>query len=201
MLVIGITGNIGSGKSTISGFFKKLGAKILDADLLARLELSSTSRSFDKIIKAFGPEIIEKGEIDRKKLAKIVFNNPRRLKKLNGIIHPPVLKAISREIDKHRREKKKHILVIDVPLLFETGLDKKVDYAILVNVRKDEGVKRAARKLGISRSEIIKRAAYQMPIKQKIRYADIIIDNNLSKEKARKRVKEICQKLSLRSRK
>ncbi len=199
MFTIGITGNIGSGKSTVSKILKGLGAKVISADELAHNELKKGAISYKKVISIFGEDILRKGVIDRKKLGQIVFRDAKKLKVLNKIIHPQVIKIIKSEIKRFYKQNNERILVIEVPLLFEVGLDRLVDFTVVVNTKKSIRIKRVQEKLKISKSEILAREAFQLPVQEKIRYADIIIDNSSSNENLRKRVKEIWQRLYQRA--
>lgn len=195
MRVIGVTGNLGTGKSTAAAMFAKLGAKVLDADKIARRLLHPGEVCFDPVVKMFGADILTRGRIDRKKLAKRVFNDSRQLKKLERIIHPKVRKVISEEIKRLKQNGRTKIVVIDVPLLFEAKMNNLVDRSIVVTAAGATQVARAAKHLGITKAEAQRRIKAQMPLRQKIRLADMIIDNNGTLIQTKKQVKRLWEKL------
>jgi dephospho-CoA kinase len=174
-IILGVTGSFGSGKSTVAGIFKSFGAKIIDADKLAHKSIGPGNPAYKKIIKAFGKDILRKNKIiERRKLAAIVFNNKKLLKKLNNIIHPEVIRTIKSQI-KNSHSK---IIVLDVPLLIEAGLRELVDKIIVVKITRIEQIKRIQKKTTLSKTDILKRIKYQIPLRAKARLADFIIDNS-----------------------
>ncbi len=194
MFVIGITGSLGTGKTTVADMFAKLGAKVIDADRIVHQEIRKTGVCFKPIVKAFGQVVLTKGSIDRKKLADIVFKNERKRRQLERIIHPVVKKRFRAKITQYRRQKEKGV-VVDVPLLFESGFDKEVDIAIVVRTNRAKQFARAIQHFNISRAEVIRRIKAQMPLREKIRFADMIIDNNETLMQTRKQVKAIWQRI------
>lgn len=182
-IVIGLTGSFGSGKTTVAGFFRSMGAQILDADKIAHAIIRPQAEAYKKIVKTFGKEIIKKDKsVDRDRLARIVFNNRVLLKKLNSIIHPRVIRIIKEKIEKAS----KRIIILDVPLLIETGLKRRVDKIIVVNIARDRQIERLRAKTGLSRQEILKRIKAQMPLNHKVRLADFVIDNSGTMKETRK---------------
>jgi len=174
-LVLGVTGSFGSGKTSVAGIFKSFGAEIVDADKLARKSMASGSRAYKRVIRAFGKDILSKNKaIDRRKLAGIVFNNKKLLKKLNSIIHPGVTRAIKSRI----RDSRSKVLVLDVPLLIESGLKALVDKIVVIKISRAKQRKRLRKKTGLSREEISERIKSQIPQSAKLRLADFIIDNS-----------------------
>ncbi len=182
MPVIGLTGNIGSGKSTVARRLKKLGAKIVDADRVAREVVRAGTPALKEIVDNFGPEVLNTdGTLDRKKLGEIVFTDPRARASLNQITHPRIKEAIFQEIKKHRSKESPHrkeVLVIDVPLLFETGFNHDVDEVWVVKINEDKQVKRLAERDALMPDEIRKRLEAQMPQEEKLKYARRVIDNS-----------------------
>ncbi|VAX35321.1 Dephospho-CoA kinase [hydrothermal vent metagenome] len=189
MYVIGLTGSLGTGKSTVASMLKICGANVLDADAIARRQLYRNSPCFAEVVRVFGECVLTRQRIDRKKMAAIVFNDRTKLRKLEKIIHPVVRKVIMEGIERNKNVKK--ITVVDVPLLFESGLNKRMDYVIVVKAKRNLQIQRAEKKLGISKEQILKRIKIQMPLSTKIRRADFIIDNNGSLNQTRKKVDEI----------
>ena len=192
MVVIGLTGSLGSGKSTVAGMFAALGAEVLDADAIARQQTRPGTVCFRRIVKAFGKGILKAGRIDRKKVAQQVFRDPKQLRELERIVHPEVRKEISAQI---KRLKRKKIVVIDVPLLFEAKMDRDVDISVVVNASRTHQIARAAKLLDISKAEARRRIKAQMPLRQKIRLADMIIDNDGTIQQTKEQVKQIWEKL------
>ena len=195
MFVIGITGMIGSGKSTVAVMFAQLGAKLIDADRIARRETLKGGACYAPIVKYFGKDVLRKGTIDRKKLGDLVFNDSKGLKKLMGIIHPVVRKITKEKINTYQRKDRSSIIVLDVPLLFEYGFNRYADWTIAVKSTDKQQLARAGKGLNLTPQQIKARLAHQMPIADKIRRADFIIDNRGTKKQTQKQVKRIWQKL------
>ena len=191
--MIGITGNFGSGKTTIARMFKKKGAYIIDADSICHSLIQPSKPAYKKILRDFGKAILKKdNSIDRKKLAKIVFEDEKKLKTLNRLLHPYVIKEIDRLI---RLNRDKRIIIVDAPLLIESGLHKKMDKIIVVKNRLAVQVSRLKKAMGLTKIEILKRLRWQMPFEKKAGLADFIIDNSHSKNKTFVQVQRIWKQL------
>ncbi len=191
-IVIGLTGSFGSGKSTVSGILAAYGAKIIDADKIAASCLTPGSEIYGKVISVFGDKAIGKGkEIDRLALAKIVFNDTKLLRKLNGIVHPEVIRIIKSRMN----SKKKGVIVLDAPLLLEAGLKNAVDKLIVVTINRDTQVKRLLKKTSLKKADILKRIKSQIPLRAKTRLADFIIDNSGSMLETKRQVKRLIVKM------
>ncbi len=192
--IIGVSGGFGTGKSTVAGIFKNLGAAVIDADKIAH-DLMGSARPgkewVKKITFVFGKKILKSGCLDRPKLGKIVFSNSRLLKKLNHIIHPQVIRIIQKEI----KYTPSRLIVIDAPLLIESGLDRTVDMLIVVRASQDKQIKRIQKRSFLSQADILRRIRCQIPLRDKLRLADFIIDNNGSLKKTKKKVREIWRRL------
>jgi len=187
-VILGITGTFASGKSTVANMFKSYGAKLIDADKIAHRVIRPGSGIYKKIINAFSRSILKKNKtIDRKKIAKVVFKDKKLLQKLNRIIHPEVIKIIKNQICASTKE----IVVLDAPLLIEAGLEGIVDKLIVVSIHKKKQIERALKKTSLSEADILKRIKAQIPLKDKIRLADFVIDNNSTIGKTRKQVVSI----------
>ena len=178
--------------------FARLGARVIDTDGIVHKEMRRGGRCYAPVIRAFGARVAGDNGIDREKLAGIVFNDRRKLKRLEGIVHPKVRLGISEELKKCRG---KGIAVIEVPLLFEAGFDRCVDTTIVVTSRRDAQINRSHKSLKLTRTEALRRIKAQMPLRDKIRRADIIIDNSKTKTQTHKQVKAIWQKLTQRAKK
>lgn len=178
VLWIGITGSIGTGKSTFSEMLRKKGHFVLDADVLAKQNLEKSSPAHAKIVAEFGPAVLgTDGNIDRAALAKIVFSDRQKLEKLESISHPEVRLAVENAKDEHKKNNQKY-LFYDVPLLFEKNMEKSFDLVVMVTCSVENQIKRIKSRNNWSDEEIQKRLAAQMPISQKETKAHVLINNN-----------------------
>ncbi len=178
MKVIGLTGGIASGKSTVATILRKLGAPIFDADAVSRLAVNKGSEGLLQVIEAFGSSYLTpEGELDRPKVAQLVFKDKEALKKLEAIIHSYVRREAAKFLTQASQNTLKAV-VLDVPLLIECGWYKQVDQVWLVAVDEKLQVERAIARSGMTEQEVKARIAAQMPLSEKKLYADLIIDNN-----------------------
>lgn len=191
MRIIGITGHMGSGKTTVAGLFKQLGAKVIDADKIVN-RLLKKRRIKKDIVANFGKGILARGEIDRKKLSEIVFSDTKSLKVLQDIIHPIVIKVIREDIK--RLTTRNGVFVIDAPLLIESGLHKEMDKVVVVKTTSKTRLARCARR-GFAIGNVKKRLRTQMPLGQKVKYADYIIPNDGTLSETRKKTIDIWKEL------
>jgi len=195
MITVGITGYLGSGKSTVARLFLKKGAYVIDADKIVHRLLNVRTKVGKRLLKKFGKEILStSGLIDRKKLAILGFSKRTNWSVLCRIIHPEVIREIKKELKKSLQRKRK-VLVIDAPLLIEAGLDKMVDYVILVKANLKDCYKRAKLKLGISKDDFKRRVSFQIPFRKKLPYADFVIDNTKTLKFTERQVEEIWKKI------
>jgi len=187
--VIGLTGGIASGKSTVSMLLKSRGAVIIDADEISREILAPEKPAWHAVVKHFGREILPDGKnIDRKKLGRMVFSDKAMLEKLNSITHPAIVREIKCRLD-YCRQKKEKIVVIDAALLLETGLDSMVDEVWLVSVdEKTQLARLLNREKDLSVEEAMDRIRAQMSLDKKIEMADRIIENNGSIEEIKRQI-------------
>ena len=193
MAVIGLTGSFGTGKTFVASLFKRLGAKVIDADRLAHRCLARNSRAYKKIVAFFGERVLDgRHNIDRRALGRIVFDDERKLKKLCAITHPEVIRAAKKEIAK---SPKGRIIVIDAPLLIEANLAGAVDALVVVTSSRKKQVERCMKKFGMAKGEVYKRIRRQMPLAKKVKLADFIIDNNSSRSQTRRQVAAIWRKV------
>ncbi|MDD6892648.1 MAG: dephospho-CoA kinase [Lactobacillus sp.] len=195
-LVIGLTGGIASGKSTISSILKAVGWPVIDADLIARQIVMPGSKGLEQIVNRFGPQMLNSdGTLDRKKLGKTVFDDPKKLSDLDKIEHPLIQEAINSQLDEF---KKQHlpVVVLDVPLLFETGMDEECDLTVLAVVDQATQLKRLMKRDQISKMDAVKKISSQMSLKEKMQRADVIIDNNGTLEQTRSQVAELVDRVS-----
>jgi dephospho-CoA kinase len=174
MLIVGLTGGIGAGKSTVANMFAQLGALTIDADQLARIAIEPGSSGFDEVIAAFGKEILSDGEIDRQKLGKIVFKDASKRKQLEAIVHPRVQEALAARI---KTLSPGDILIYEIPLLVESGAADRFDYIITVEsdieIRLDRLFER-----GLDEDEAERRIAAQASPAQREAVADRVIIND-----------------------
>ena len=175
MKIIGVTGGIGSGKSTVSSMFRQFGADVVDADEISRAITKKNGSAFCEIVQSFGEKILsESGEIDRKKLGQIVFSDKKKLAVLNEITH----KYVFVEMEKQIKASKAEIIILDVPLLFSNDFILKYDYSVGVTANISERIKRVKSRDGLSEDEILTRMENQISDKELEEKADFIIENN-----------------------
>lgn len=190
MPIVGLTGGFGTGKSFVAGLFKKMGADVVDADRIAHRILKKGSVTYKRIVAVFGSSILDAGgSINRKKLGKIVFGGKEKLSMLNRIIHPVVIDEIKNKI----RESKNDILVVDAPLICETGILRFMDKLIVVKASRQKQIDRCMKKFSIRKKDVCKRMTCQMPLKTKIKKADYCIDNNGTRKETEMQAKKVWQ--------
>jgi len=180
-LRVGVTGGIGSGKSTVCAFFVSMGRTVISADQIARDITEGDKSVQEKIRKVFGRDIyLASGEVDRKRLADIVFQDARLKARLNAIVHPVVFDVIDHTLDHLPSDKKIPYVLIEAALIFESGLDKRLDYTIVIDADEETRIARVMTRDGATRQEVLNRISSQMPVKKKLAKADFIIENNSS---------------------
>ena len=196
MLIVGLTGGIASGKSTISDMFKKEGAYIIDIDGISREVVKPGKPAWNDVVHAFGKEVLNEDQtLNRKNLAEIVFSDEEKRKELEDIIHPKINKERLKQIGKIKKKNTRAIIMVDIPLLIETNKQNTVDKVVLVYVSPQSQIARLMKRDGLSLEDAHKRLDAQMPIKNKKKYAYYIINNEGPLEKVQKKVKEIFQNL------
>lgn len=179
MIIIGLTGGIASGKSTVARMLEEKGALLLDADRIAREVVLPGEPAWREIRDWLGPSITgPDGAIDRDRLGKLVFADPAARQRLNGIVHPRVIEAFSSRTEEIRRRDPAAVLVYDVPLLIEAKMDRLVDLVLLVYVPVKIQLARLQDRDNLSPAEALFRVQAQMSLEKKKAYADVIIDNS-----------------------
>jgi dephospho-CoA kinase len=183
MLKVGLTGGLACGKSFVGEALESYGCLLVRADQLGHEVLSPGGEAYDTVVREFGGEIVlQSGEIDRRALAAQVFGSPERLARLNALVHPPVVRREDELIAEFAKREPRGIAVVEAAILIETGSYKRFDRIILVTCREDQQVERAMRREGAKLEDIEARLSRQMPLEEKRKYADFVIDTAGDKE-------------------
>ncbi len=196
MILVGLTGGVATGKSTVARMFKRCGATVIDADELARQVVKPGKPAWRQIIKTFGKVVLNPDRtLNRHALGTIVFRQRAKLKRLERIIHPRVA-AEQKRLTRLAARKDPHAVVIyDVPLLFEAGIDKRVDKTIVVTADRETQISRLRKRNGLSRAEGLRRIKSQMPLAEKRRRADYVLDGTTHRSQLRLTVRGILRML------
>lgn len=196
MIIVGLTGSIASGKSTVSEMFVKLGMHLIDYDVLAREVVEPGQKAWEGIVTQFGEEVLNNDStLNRERLGQIVFDNPEKLQMLNQITHPAVFEEADRRVKEIASTHANALIIKDVPLLIETRIHNSVDKVIVVSARRETRLKRLMER-GFTQEESLKRIDSQMPISEKEKYADFIIYNDGSLVRTREQVEQIHRQLT-----
>jgi len=196
MLIVGLTGGVASGKTAVSKVLKEEGAYIIDADQIARELVQPHTPAWNELIRAFGQEILqEDGSIHRKRLADKVFAEPEQRKLLNQILHPRIKEEMDRRAKAIGEKDPEAIVVIDAPLLVELGEHREMDKLIVVTTTQMQQVERLKDRDGTGPDEALRIVSSQMPMEEKLRFADYVIQNEGPLEETKKRAKEIFKDL------
>ena len=199
-IVVGLTGGIASGKSTVSEMLRQCGALIIDADILAREVVRPDMPASREIRQLLGSAAFRAdGNLDRAAVASIVFSDKQLRKKLEAIIHPHVIRRMRAETEHRRRSDPDAVIVQDVPLLLETGMERELQTVIVVYVPQNVQLQRLMQRDALSQSQALARIAAQMSLEEKRALADIVIDNSDSLEHTRTQVESIYRKLARRT--
>lgn len=175
--IIGLTGGIASGKSTVATFFKDAGIPVIETDQIAKTVLTPGSAAYDQVVQHFGESILlSEGIINRKALGERIFKNESDREILNQIVHPEVRTITQSKVDVLKKEGHA-LIVIDVPLLFEAGFDQDVDSTLVISVPKAIQLERLMARDGIEKSYALKKINAQLSLKEKRKRADVVIDN------------------------
>ena len=196
MLRVGLTGGIGSGKSTASNFFELFGSFVINADEEAKKILSSNETVQHELISEFGTDIIDvSGEINKAKLARVAFQDEDHQQRLNSVIHPYIYNSIDDHFNDVLKDGKFDIFIVDGALIFESGYDVHMDYIVVVTALLKNRMERALARQTLSREEILKRIELQWPEEEIVNLADFVIHNDGSEEDLKKNVKRLIEKL------
>ena len=197
-LTIGLTGGIASGKSTVSKMFQAIGIQVIDADIEARLAVEKGERAYNDIVNYFGDEILQQdGSINREKLGSIVFHDELKRKALNSFVHPAVRERMLAKVEE-AKDNGSQAIVLDIPLLIEGKLQYMADKILLVYVDEETQLKRLMDRNQFSKEDALARINSQMPLKEKIEFADAVIDNNATIENTEQQLKEILTQWGLK---
>ena len=196
MLKVGLTGGIGSGKSTASKFFEKLGAFILDADKEAKNLLEKNEIVQHEVISEFGTDIINTtGKVDKNKLARVAFQDVDHQRRLNSVVHPYIYDLIDKTFDKVLSDGKYAVFIIDAAMIYESGYDIHLDYIIVITAQLKNRMERALARKTLTREEILKRIEFQWPEEEKVGMADFVIHNDGTEKELNDNIKSIIKKL------
>jgi dephospho-CoA kinase len=200
VIIAGLTGGIASGKSTVSGFLSDAGAQVIDADQIAREVVKPGTPGYDAILAFFGPTILMPGgEIDRKRLGEIIFNDPDKKARLDAIVHPLVFERSAERIAQIAAQTPDAVVIMDIPLLFEAGMESDLAEVIVVYVPEKLQLERLMNRDGVDEQAAMARIRSQMPIEEKRRRATVVIDNSGTTFDSRRQALAVFRRLKQRS--
>jgi dephospho-CoA kinase len=192
MLSVGLTGGLASGKSFVGHAFADLGCHLIEADELGHQVLLPGGEAYDAVVHEFGNQILDaEGRIDRAKLSALVWNAPERLEKLNSLVHPPVIAREERRIAELAKSDPRAIVLVAAAILVETGRYKRFDRLIVVVCNLDQQIERAIQRGPYTREQVLARLSRQLPLEEKIRVADYVIDTSGTKENTLEQVRAV----------
>jgi dephospho-CoA kinase len=196
-LLVGLTGTMGSGKTTTASMLKEMGAFIIDADAICKDLVLPNRPAWTEIIQIFGKEILQINQqtIDRAKLAQIVFNDKHKKKQLENILHPKVIAEELKLAEQIFKDHPKAIVIVEAPLLIESGNDKRMDKVIVVTCDEEQSIQRAMKRSSLSRDEVISRIQNQMPQAEKIKKADYTLRNDSNQQSFKLKVQALYSEL------
>jgi dephospho-CoA kinase len=197
MKIIGLTGGIGSGKSTVSRFLTELGAVILDVDKVGHEAFKPDTDVWREVMAAFGRQVVTpNGDIDRKKLGEIVFGNPESLSRLNQIMHPRMYDMVKAQLEEYRRQEV-DVVVLKAPLLIEVGWASLVDEVWVTVASQSTVLRRLEKRSGLSEQQSLARIRSQLSSEERVRHADVVIDTECDLNELKPKVYKLWQKLAL----
>jgi dephospho-CoA kinase len=198
MKIIGLTGGIGSGKSTVSKFLAHLGAVVIDADKVGHEVFKPGTKAWQEVVDAFGQGIISAdGTIDRRKLGEIVFSNPGARAKLNQVMHPLIYEQVKSRMEEYGR-KGVAIIIVEAPLLLEVGWKSLVDEVWVTSASEATVIKRLKEQKGLPEAQSLARVRAQLTDEERIRQADVVIDTDCALDELKERVEALWRKLRSR---
>lgn len=191
MKIIGLTGGIGTGKSTVSRFLIEMGAVVINTDEVAHEALQSDIELQQEIAADFGDQILTaEGRIDRKRLGEIVFTNPYALARLNRIMHPRLYETVQAQLENYRQQQAE-VIILEVPLLIEAGWTSLVDEVWITVAPEATVLKRLQRQVGLSAKQALVRIRSQMPTQERIKHADVVIDTDCRLDELKARAAQL----------
>ena len=197
MKVIGLTGGIGSGKSTVAGFLAELGAVILDADEVGHEAFKPDTEIWREVVAAFGRQVLTPdGNIDRKKLGEVVFGNADSLSRLNQIMHPRMYDMVKAQLEEYRRQGMS-VVVLEAPLLLEAGWTSLVDEVWVTTASESTVLRRLHEQKGLSGEEALARIRSQLSSKERVKHANVVINTDCNLDELKSKVKQLWQRLKL----
>lgn len=192
MVVVGLTGGLGAGKTTIAGFFQDCGAKIIDADQLARDVVQPGKPAWKEIKQQFGATVFHSDKtLNRQALARVVFHNPSKLKILQHIIHPRVARAQATRTKAIGKTFPQAVIIYDAALLIEARAHRRMDHVIVVRANRLTQISRVCHRDGLTKAEALRRIRQQMPLRQKLQYADTVLEGTWLRSRLRLVVKSL----------
>ncbi len=192
MLRVGLTGGLASGKSFVGHALRDLGCHLIEADELGHQVLLPGAEAYDAVVNEFGDEILDQDRfIDRRKLGAVVFGNPALLEKLNRLVHPPVVERQRRMIDEIARADPQAIVVVEAAILVETGIYKRFDRLIVAVCTPEQQMERAMKRGTYTKEEVTERLSRQLPLEEKLRVADYVVDTSGTKENTLEQVRAV----------
>jgi len=196
MVRVGLTGGIASGKSSVCDIFSRLGARVLDADIIAREVVKPGRPAWMKLRETFGLEFFHPdGSLNRRSLRRLVFRDPEKRRQLDEIVHPEVMRAVREWLEAMGRGEPHAVLLVDIPLLVEVGAVKGFDRVVLVFVKEEIQLARLMERDRLSLEEARKALEAQMPLREKLAFADYVVDNNGSLEETQLQVEAVWREL------
>lgn len=193
-MIIGLTGGIATGKSTVANMLEKRGARIVDADKIAREIVLPGSPVLQQVASRFGQAILqEDGSLNRKKLGDIIFSDPKAKKDLEQLLHPPIRNILRQRVQQYEEENPQGLVVADIPLLFESGLQSMFPEIMVVYVPESVQLKRLMARNGLNESEARARIQNQWPIEDKKQLADVLIDNSGTLQETEEQIADFWQ--------
>ena len=196
MLRVGLTGGLASGKTFVGHALADLGCLLIQADELGRQVLEQGGQTYDAVVASFGREILDpNGNINRRSLAKIVFANPEELARLNALVHPRVKERERALAEEFAQKQPDGIAVTEAAILVETGSYKDYDRLIVAVCRPEQQIERAMERDGASREEVLNRLRRQMPLEDKVKHADFVIDTSGTRENTIQQVRAVYESL------
>lgn len=181
-MILGLTGGIATGKSLVSDYFKSKGYPVIDADQVSRQVVEAGSLGLSQVADHFGSHILfENDELDRKKLGQLIFSDSEKRKELNAIMHPLIRSEVLKQLNQLKKEGY-DLIVLDLPLLFESSYEDQVDQVMVVHINKDLQLKRLMKRNDLSQREALQRIHSQMPLEEKMKKSQVLIDNSGTKK-------------------